>query len=560
MNLHVLINYNKYISCNIDDIVLLSSDNTVSLPNTVKSVVIDNLLGYESQEVYYMVNSFFKIIGEKYYPVSNASYVRFFQPITNIIFNVEKIINEEKIDKIYLYGGSSHVFLSSEGAEGEVERKGNYQTNWMVNAILYEKFKDKYCIEWVNKEWAFKSGIRNAIWRWKICISILVMLIKRACLDFGEKTNKMRYNCLNGTISIVDFALQKDHLDKVICSATGRNAKFFTLNKQFAMMCPDTSYIPELSVINYITLWFRTFFRYRKPVSFFGIKNRCILKELDYLLLIYNIRKNRLLRYFEDVDLHKTIMVTDMTYGSDIVSVHSFSKLKGMKHVNIQHVSMGKRLVPNLELADEYFIYAKRTFELFKHYSKSFRFFFPTFNNGNRDNIQKVKPVLVIFLQPGRFLNDYLFLMEHLFPQIKANSCSIVVKPHYRQFDADMEKVYNICDHYNFVRVAQKDEAVVGLLEKADMSLTINSSVIFESMTYGVPSIIYNPQDNYNSIIYNNDICFPDVNFVVNDIQGIVTVLSCVKEYKDMFKERLSIFLTTYGGKNSLLYESLNFV
>ena len=250
------------------------------------------------------------------------------------------------------------------------------------------------------------------------------------------------------------------------------------------------------------------------------------------------------------------LFFSNTTVGDDMVAIDSVARTYNLRHVNLQYVSMGRVIYPDLDLADEYYLYAQRTYKLYSSLNSSYRYYLPLQHKIEKKTDQK-EVVFVIFMQPDSWEKDYLLYFDMVLPEIVRLDIyvKIIIKPHYRQNNIQILKQYQ--DKYGFLRVAAPDESVESLLNNATFAMSICSSVIFEAMMNHVPTIVYNPEGRYDDYVYKNDICFPNVNIVITEAEETLSVLENWNQNKIDFESRLDRFISESGANtdiNEILY------
>jgi hypothetical protein len=230
-----------------------------------------------------------------------------------------------------------------------------------------------------------------------------------------------------------------------------------------------------------------------------------------------------------------------MTFGMDIVSCHDLAKDMLWRHLNLQYVTMARILYPNLELADDFYLFSRRTYDLYSAYSNSYKYYLPLGNKQTSGVKKTGQVVLTIFMQPDSFVYDYFDYLRNLLPLVDSKRVKIVIKPHYRQ--NLMDELYEIVKPYSFVSVAGLHDSCEDLLVSTDIALSIHSSVIFEALLNNVMCLVYNPDGKYDDSIYNNDICYPEVNFVISKPQETIDYIENCEYYKKQYVERRMTFV-----------------
>ena len=544
MRVHLLIDSNIKPNIGENDVVLVSRYNHVRI-EVGKVVLIDPGKSNESNRVGDEMMELYSRFGNEYKKSLNSSYVRLFLPLESVLDTLDEVLSNDSYSEIVLYEGSKVPFFKSENAEAEGVRK-HYKTNWMVNAFVYSKYASTYSIIWIAQQSQLFTRIKAIYFNAINCIRVIAPRVIKRLLSSNEKES------LNLTtpsvISFISLLLQKRHLDSLLSGNLNGRHIYFSFDTSIVDW--KTVYpVIELPLAKLFSIVFKYLFKERLPLQlkYKGFCQHTLARELQYLQLKYSIYEERMIQTLSSVDdIEKNLMVSNTTFGDDMMGIHSVAQYYRMHHINIQYVSMDRILYPNLKMADEYYIYAQRTFDFYKRIESSFKLYLPQKNS----IIQKSKDerVFVIFMQPDSFCEDYFDYFKTLFPEFSklGFDYKIIVKPHYRQNRLD--DLCNLCEEYPFVRVASPNENVESLINQASVIMSICSSVIFEAMMNHVPSIIYNPRDKYHSFVYNNDYCFPEVNIVTSDPIESLSVLENYDEYYKEFSKKLELFILGYGA------------
>ena len=547
MDLHLVLDSHVRPLSNPEDTVLVTPYNSGIVCNGELLIMDKNIINLDAAipaEINELLSSSLK----DYDKISNRVYDKLFKPLYACIKNVEIIIASRAVKTIVLYGGSKSPYFTSEGAEGEGLR-GDYETNWMVNAFIYEKYKSKYEIKWYKQRSVIYFKFKNFISFVRNTIRLLGVRVIKSI----KKTHpKALINNRVDIISIVGLALQINHLRTIVDGIQlHKNRRWAILSYNDSLEGEDIYYIPELSLAELTSIIKDTLFwpwNYPKT-KIMGVESRALGRELVYSLLNYNIYTQRAINFLKSIDCHHGIMLSDTTLGMDMVSIHNIAELFRLKHFNFQYVSMERMIYPNMELADEYYVYSLKTYGLYKTISPSYKFYFPVQNNHSVEVKTKCpKIIFTIFTQPDSFTSDYLEYLDTILPVIAKKQINIVVviKPHYRQNMLDRFKQYE--KEYSFVRLANKDESCSFLLESTSLSMSISSSVIFESVLNRVPCIVYNPKHKYDYDIYEEDYCLPELNFVTDEALQTIDLLESIDSITEVFENRFECYIKEMGA------------
>lgn len=531
-----------------DDIILTQSLNDCTYYEKINKIyMVDFKLCQANDAIAKEINDLFLYINEKYRKHRNVFYPRVFCPIYSIVEQISLIIKNDCVDELVLVGGSDYLFLSLTNAEGEGIKKW-YRTSWFLNTVINVYFKDTINITWISKENALKMKWIGRIRENYFFLTSLIIKICVAILKQNKESiikNKYEINFL----AIANLELQFSHLQSLlleqynicpitivsnnICNSEKKNIIFrnrLGIKDLFKVIKQTCSYPSILSGLRNLQLkigdaqitiddkQFNRAFR----IQYFGYL--CYFKELCNTIETLNVSK-------------EAYLITDMTFGDDIIACHDVAQRYGLKHYNFQYVTMGKYLIPNLDLADKYFLYAKSTYELYRRYNDSYEFYLPIRKKPDESaamslGVRKV----VLFTQPDQYTDRYLYLIDNLAREIQINNMQnkihLTIKLHYRQ--DKLEEFQKFVTNYPFINIANVNDSCENLLLKSDISISMTSSVLFEALMLGKMSIIANLDNQDYNIIYNSDICFPNINFVANSIDEIIKI--CFVDYESYYE------------------------
>ena len=540
MNLHVLLDSTKGIDFDKDDIVLLTS----VLPQEKYSGnvrYIDRNIILESSSVRNEILDLLDSFDIHYQNIANATYSRFFQQLYTIMANVQKILQETKVDKIILYEGSEKPYFIAKGGEGEGEKK-NYISNMMVNAFLFNEYCKVYEIEWKYKKSRLITSLTNYLRNRQEYIQLILARLILG-LKYRESKKKLALGAVT-SVSVISLILQKRHIDTILpyTKDEGKGHVYFSYNRKIVdnnIVLP----VKEFNMSNLVKVMLKAI-RYKTPrsITVFGVCTSALVREMRFMMTEYEIFENRLRYTLEDCKLNSTLMLSDTTVGKVMMAIRNIAREQDMRHVNMQHVTMTRILYPVLDLADEYYMYARKTYELYRQYNENFKYYLPIIKKRKKDITEGGTIVFTIFMQPDSFAQEYVYYLNMVLPEIARSEkdIKVIVKPHYRQ--PDVEGLKQMVSTYPFVKVADPSESVADILDKTTIAMSINSSVIFEAMMSQVPSIVYNQDDRYHDMVYNNDVCYPEVNFVIEEPLDTMEVLNNVEKYYTIFSERFFNF------------------
>lgn len=550
MRLIVLLD-NKIDKINLleNDIILVQNHNDyLTLKVTNKVILVDFTKGYESNELQQSVNMFFSGFNKDIQKLSNYTYLKLFCPIYSIIVQIREIIETNPISEMVLIGGSEHIFLSFTRAEGEGVKR-LYKTHWLINPIIYQYFKDEIKIKWLKKKnkllFFFANLVReNSLWIKTILLSFYkTLFIKSDYTQINKDDKETAIIVTNLPLQYrhLTSLLEKEEVDKIYITPSNWNQK---ITGGLELKRKPIKYNELLKNIykSYKEKFMQTemvFSIKGKNIKFNSyIVNKCIQK----VYFTYLRDTAELSNTIKRINSNKKYLITDMTFGIDIITVHTVAEELNIKHLNYQYVNMFPMLFSNFNLADIYYLYSKNTFDMYKGYSDIFRYYLPVKRKPELFHKQNTEAVnIVIFTQPDRYTDRYLYLIEELSNKLRdLVNVNVKIKLHYRQ--DKMEEFSVITEKYSNFEIVDKESNLEKLIINADFIISMTSSVIFEALMLGTMSVIVNIENQDDKLIYNGGNLFPEVNFVVKSASEIVDIINNISLYKAKFLHRYNDF------------------
>lgn len=532
----------KNIALDKDDIVITRDyslyDYYKSKGVNVKLVNIVNLYYSEKtkelQSIKNQVLSNF-LLDDKLKPLLNYSYFRFQLPLALLFNFVDEVIMQHHVDELVLVGGNKTQFFASVGGEGE-GKLFLFKYSWFYNYFIFLNYRDRLKITWLKRE--SKAKINFVFWYRELIVEIKECLssIKKSFLKRNQKTNEIL-----GVENVyyAPLEIQKNHLIKVKnVIRHDANSCFLVESVINGEVCSEIS---QLSFFDVIKVFLTSHTRkkifksgkvwFNERITLSKSKVNRIYKNylLEYLLNEQRVVNNLL--KFKNV---KNI-ITDMTYGLDIFAVNSASHKVCAKHINYQYVTMPPIPLLSYEMSDIYYVYSLKCLDVYSKESPIFKKYFLV----DKPPVIRTKSKslkVCIFLQPDDFSEAYLKMVKKLCNMLSTSKLDLelLIKPHPRQ--KDVEKYKKEIEQYDFTSIQMCDSKK--LLDYIDLTITITSSIVFESLSAGVMSIIYNPDGVYTDLIANMDELFAEVNYVVRDEKEIMEIIQNFDHYQHMFVDR----------------------
>lgn len=532
------------------DIILTQNyDVFLELRNHYKVYLVDFTIGYESDELRENINTYFDNLDTKLKELSNETYLRFFNPMYSIIKQIELISNEKEIDELVLIGGSDHIFISLAHSEGEGVKK-LYSTEWFLNPVIFQYFKDRFKIKWLEKRNKFLMFNLNILREEMFFLKKLFEKIGKSIL-YSNKKNMVKKFSKKTIIVVLNLPLQLRHFKSFLNSSDNVDIVYMLPSRwngdEKGIKTIKRKVISLRELFQLIKrLYDKRIFKLKKMEFVIGetkIKINSFLfnKSLKSIFFDYMIGRVEISESLRMLESPKKSIFTDMTFGLDILTVHSVSKKLNIPHWNFQYVSMVPMLFPNFNLADKYFLYSKNTYNTYKKYHTVFEYYLPIKKLPVEPETNKLKlPTIVIFTQPDKYTERYLHFLKDLENRLTsykmAGNIRVIVKPHYRQ--DQMDKFEQLAKEGESLEIVGSDYSTEELIINSDFVISMTSSVIFEALMLGKMSVIYNVDNQDDNLIYNGGNLFPEVNFVVTRVDEIIDIINNLDEYKRNFKAR----------------------
>ena len=568
MELHILFDYkSKYYKSINGGIVLGDDFNTPSI-KCEKIININYDICDDNNEAASSINDIFSGLPDEMSYFRNTYYSSLFRQLSSIIYQIKNIIREEQISIIHLYGGSNFPFITLFQGEGE----GNslfFKRSWLYNYFINNYFFNSNEIHWNYKASSYKLKLfyyfrENITFFYRLSANILrnIAYSLRAEESIVIKDqNKMNI------LSIVNLPSQKRHIDSLFknqnnyklhyLSPALKKINMFDVSKYYV----NTRHIRKAFQL-YKKLWYS---KNNKNISFklhdqlSSLNSKWIYLSIKQNIIFFYASYYALEEYFKKnyVSKNDSVIVTNMTFGEDIVLVNKLGNDFNILHYNYQAVSMRRMIYPQFELADKYYLYSRKTYELYSSINESYKYYFPIntkLNDKYIDNngiINSNTLTLSIFTQPDKYANQYLKILTEFLPYLASfENMKIQIKMHYRQ--NKIACFLKVAAKYPFVQILDKSVNASKIINESDFIMSIHSAVLFESITLGCPGIIFDLFDENRSIIYSEDICYPDINIVVKSQKDLGEIIDNPLYYKTLYYQRRDDYIAKYVSANIL--------
>ena len=500
----------------------------------------------------------FIMLPDEYRVVQNSIYHMILRPIVHMLAMIDRVITQEQIDEIWLYGGSEVEFLSLSNSEGEGAKK-LYYSSWLFNPIIDQYFSenDNIKVVWQRK----KSRITYTILYWfREHYNYYRRTLGYLVRDFREEKSHI---CIEKSdtkivLALADLELQYKHLAKQIEQIDCYD-KLFVLGRNVKPEKTDVfCRLPSLSAFSIMKIM-RTIRKIRvrnKRMSFcfngheVWLRTNNIIMGSKERLFIALYQAKALSQLVEGIGTKKIQCIcTNRTMGTDICYIQNVCNKYDILHVNFQYVSMQEILYPNMNVADRYYLYSKRVYELYKKYGKQFKYYLPLDTHCFEERNEQAHRI-VIFTQPDTYTDRYLMAIKEILTCFQQNGSQIeiIIKLHYRQDKIDE---FISCEkYYRNTKVLTTGNAGE-VMRTCDCVISMTSSVLFESLLEGIPTIVLDFDGIDRALIEESGICVPEVNYVVHSPQDILSLITNYSYFWREYHRRLHEFIGDNGSPAS---------
>lgn len=537
-----------------DRIILTTNYSLIS--NSSSVFLINKSLVDDSPYVADAINMLFSDFPEAFSPIRNSFYMRIMRPIFSVIYQIELLIESQKVDHILLKGGAKFPFLTMFGGEGE-GKNWMFEPSWLYNYFVYKYFNNTLRISWTNKRLYLILKcfhfLREQIIQLKFYKRVFIN-IRSYNSKYFRDIERFRY------ILFISMPLQFNHIVRTLGFINFEQALFvnpfgYSSNENYNQLYYQyrfSDYVFALKAWNreIKKISGRSFniMFYKKEIS---IKKATLLKALKLPFIEYHMNFNSIDRLLSKVNMESNpIFISNRTFGEDIILVNHLAKRFNGSHINYQAVAMSIMWYPQVKLADKFYMYTKLSWEFYRKLDLSYKYYFPTFNNEEVVELKNIDFLTVsIFTQPDSLTPRYLSLLYDLDKMLKNNVIENVlfkIKLHYRQDDIkSFEKFVSESDCFELVDISVKPSE---LFEQCDYALSMTSSVLFEAVQFNCPAIVFDLNGINKSFVEIN--CVPEVNYVLNNYSELLSIFRDPIQYKIKYAERRKLFLANEASRN----------
>ncbi|MGB6127786.1 MAG: hypothetical protein WBG30_03465 [Psychrilyobacter sp.] len=489
----------KYLKKIKGDIVILTTSRIVAkqIKNSIyidvfsneyeENLISETLIFFEKLQKYFSKEEYETYI----YPNINMFYMKIIKPIFNVIEKMKEIIEFKEIEKIFLLGGNpkkEHIFFNF--GEGETIKSKFYERSYFLNYYIAMYFKHQEVI-------FLKTSHTNSI---KFIERDILKLIRILMIISKKKYRKLKkIKKEKKVVFHLRTSTQQDTLKNLILEAKKRQLKVYelidknTISKPFNAL---TSKIEILEFVSFKEIILAIIKTLRTPKQNKNIQ----IKGIEFS--IEEIRKELSIYYFENLlkkmSYKNIFSKSDILVNTEVINQRAacdvlFTIEKNVKVYTIQHVLFGFYNLPKYDWSREIFCWDISTSkELNKLNSvDTFSYLGPTMYDNYYNSYKQANKKLkyCIFTQPDSFSKDYKVILREI-NKLKTDKIEFFLKLHPR----DTIKNYR----ENMSNITLIEGTIDEILTKIDLTISIHSSVLNQSIIVGVPTLtLHGSIDDY---------------------------------------------------------------
>lgn len=501
------------------------------------------------------INQFFDQLPKETLSYRNIYYMRVFRPIHAIICQIESIVKRHDIDTIVLSGGSDVKFMTLVGGEGE-GRHIMFQRSWLINPCLDDYFNGELQVQWKKKRSRLRFLVLHKVREFFLNLKILIQYVKS--VRAKEYINDISLKGSKNIFAFLNLNLQYNHIKNIFTEEQ---------KEKLIIVAPSIANLLVKKDISFRVHWkdisgaYQEFNKVKRSIKTkkliyiingkkISIHTEIFFRSLRYDFIQQKSRLSSVKRILRDHVNKDTIFLTNMTFGEDILLVHALSNSLNVSHYNFQAVAMSKMLLPQMKLADKYYLYSIQTYKLYQEFEKSYHYYLPDFPRIKKDAELKTEGVIRvgIFTQPDTYTDRYLLFLDELIEKLNhwEMNLEFILKPHYRQnkLQEFLMKVKDI----ESITIVDKTVSPEDVISSCDFTISMTSSILFETIQLNCPGIIISFFDEDKAFIKAS--CFPEVNYEVKDFEDLEEIFGKPLEFKRKFLKRKDDYKGKYAGED----------
>lgn len=497
-----------------------------------------NTLPELSQEI----NDFFEALPGSIQFMKNDFYAAFYRPYQSLVYQIEAIRASHSIGKIILLGGAKFRLFGVKNGMGE----GNpmfFNKALMLNTLLYQQYHGQLEVVWQHKD----TWLKAAAFQCLRFVFESLQFVKFFVVNlFAKNTDIEGQSKKADVVGIVDTQVKARLLKKLVIR---EQAHLMVIPKSESAQLGGEAIFYQFRLVD-VLAGLRAAL---SMLSLIGVKSKPAIGNIRLSwgvfgmssipeIISYQIKKRALARTMKKLKAHNPdlIYISNSTFGTDMVVMRDAAHDAGLQLKNYQCVSFAPVWYPDMELANEYYLYDRNSFQFYQKRSPSYRYYMPDLSI-NRKKYEKLKssPEIIIFTQPDDFADFYIDFLQQ-FADLKTDM-GLKVKLHYRQ--NKVEDFVRLSNDNENIEILEQIVDVAVLLETCDLAMSVSSSVLQQATFIGCPGVIYATGNEPVDAVAKT-ICFPEINFIV---KSAFELLKVAEEYELNYRQ--------YEQKRNNFYE-----
>jgi hypothetical protein len=537
----------------------------------VKNIEIKNQTLADNFKEFYEQDCFKSELAQAFL---NTIHINTVRQINNVLYTIKEYLSSAEMKEIYLLGGNSAVeFFSVFYAEGEVPFQLLYKKHWSRNYYISKFFSQMYPCTWLGEEGKLKLRLykfirRNVLILPKLFYYQLLRLLYFKYRRINKTDKELVFFSIRSTSQIATMeALFKGIPDKY-------QKVFFSndliqspgISKLINKVGKSVSVYPGISLINSLQFLFKLFvvpsIVDNRTLRFLPISQREVNLELMSTYDEYILKKESLLRILKSAQGRIKVFLSSETYGQTSVMEKQVCDSLGIEYVNIQNVIYEYDWIPYFPIADKTFLFSSEVDFFEKKGALYYEVVGPVWLDqfyGRRDEYQKER-VIGVFTQPDSYSKLYLELVEYISSNKEIfNDFVFVVKPHPRERRSNIDLFNDYAKGSSgCIQIADKRRSSIDLLKGSFATISISSTVLYESNVMGIPSIGFNPEGKHQDYSNNYDHLKDEHIFTIFHPRELIQVLRLLKSNSQAFEEkRRNTFKNLLCGYNGNAIERI---
>ena len=506
----------------------------------------------------------------------NEIHTKSIKLILNIIESISEILEKNNISKLILIEGNRDVeYFCCFFAEGERSYQFLYKRSWFFNYYIFQSFKEQVSIFWEHET----PQLKLKIFRWlrnypRLYLGFSKAIFRTIKYSLAKKSNYKNISYRANTkivFLMVRIPIQVDPLISLYMSL--KNDKSTTpvflvfddsckhevekiLKKRRCVYILLDEYLNLKDIIKFIFL--KKIFNIPKgekiPIIFKGktisLGTKEILKEISSNWMKMIIRIGSLNKFLKSVGKNNIdFLVNTETFGSEAATMGIWASRYNISIFSIQHVAIGERLLPKMLWTNAMFMMSNKNCKKIKEISGDRNFIYvgpmayDQYFNTSKSNYPIKK--IAIFTQPDSYTCEYIKIINDTLDirnELELN-WEIIVKLHPREKKYKMFK--NKYKNYSKLKVIKNEIISSDLIKEIDLTISISSGVILQSIIIGTPVLSINYNTNKYLWVNKNVIGFLKENVVrkIFTKDEFKCILEDSKDLINEFKKNRSYFL-----------------